>query len=79
MYILRRHTNIDGHDTMAYYAENMNGKGSFILFGDNVAKRFNTPMDAWQMLEYYVKEKGYLKENMHIIETDQQSTGVLVL
>ena len=76
-YLLLRDATIVGHRCTTYFTKNQNGKGSFVLFGESSAHRFNTVMDAYTMMHQIAQEKGYLIENMKVIESNSDATMVM--
>lgn len=73
-YLVARDANIDGHRISTYFCKNGNGKEMFVIGGENIAYRFSSPMDAGKLIDKVVSEKGWLRENMKILETDKDAT-----
>ena len=78
-YLLIRDANIEGHCVQTYFCTNGNGKKSFVICGENIAHRFNSLSDAGDMIDRMVSEKGYLRRNMKIIESNTDASMVMPL
>jgi hypothetical protein len=72
--IVIRDANIEGHCMRTYFCKNQNGKGMFVICGENTAYRFSSPVEAGAMIDQLVSENGWLRENMKIVETSTDAT-----
>jgi hypothetical protein len=73
-YIVLRDANIEGHCMRTYFCKNQNGEGMFVICGENIAHRFSSTMEAGKLIDKLVSEKGWLRENMKILETETNAT-----
>jgi hypothetical protein len=78
-YILIRDVNIEGNCVRTYFCKNQNDKEMFVICGKDVAYRFNTPCDAGIVIDRLATEKGFLKNNMKIVEADKDASMVMPL
>jgi len=73
-YLIIRDANIEGHCVRTYFCKNQVGTGMFVICGENIAYRFSSTIDAGEMIDQLVLEKGWLRENMKIVETSTDAT-----
>lgn len=73
-YIVARDANIEGHRMRTHFCKNGNGKEMFVIGGENIAYRFSSPSEAGKLIDKLVSEKGWLRENMKILETSADAT-----
>jgi hypothetical protein len=73
-YIVIRDANIEGHCISTHFCKNGSGKEMFVIGGENIAYRFSSTMEAGKLIDKLVSEKGWLRENMKILETSTDAT-----